>query len=401
MSTALATRGLDKSFGSLVVAKDIALSAAAGRALRADRPERRRQDHADQPDDRHAAARRRPDPPRRRATSPRSRRTSASSAGWCARSRSTRCSRNLNALEAVTLAVCEREGVRGTWWRRLPAYSARDRRGLRDPGLAAARHATAIAADARARLRPAAPARDRARARHQAEGAAARRAGGRRAEGRERRAVRGDRQPVARHHGAVHRARHERRVPLRQPHHRDGRRPHPGRGHAGRDRRRPARARGLSRQARTGAMAEPLLALRRRARRLRRRGRARRRLARGAGAGQPRGARPQRRRQDARCSSPSWATPALRAARSCWRGEDITRLPPHRRARARHRLGGAGARDLPLAHRGGEPHRRGAARPLGPEGGLRAVSAPRRAPRATWATSSPAASSRCSRSRAR
>ena len=44
-------------------------------------------------------------------------------------------------------------------------------------------------------------------------------------------------------------------------------------------------------------MAEPLLALERRARRLRRRGRARRHLARGAGARQPRGARPQRRRQ--------------------------------------------------------------------------------------------------------
>jgi ABC-type branched-subunit amino acid transport system ATPase component len=29
---------------------------------------------------------------------------------------------NLNALEAVTLAVCEREGVARTWWRRLTAY---------------------------------------------------------------------------------------------------------------------------------------------------------------------------------------------------------------------------------------------------------------------------------------
>ena len=28
----------------------------------------------------------------------------------------------LNALEAVTLAVCERRGVAGTWWERLPAY---------------------------------------------------------------------------------------------------------------------------------------------------------------------------------------------------------------------------------------------------------------------------------------
>jgi branched-chain amino acid transport system ATP-binding protein len=30
---------------------------------------------------------------------------------------------NLNALEAVTLAVCERRGDAGTWWRKLPAYS--------------------------------------------------------------------------------------------------------------------------------------------------------------------------------------------------------------------------------------------------------------------------------------
>jgi branched-chain amino acid transport system ATP-binding protein len=29
---------------------------------------------------------------------------------------------NLSALEAVTLAVCERQGHAGTWWRRLPTY---------------------------------------------------------------------------------------------------------------------------------------------------------------------------------------------------------------------------------------------------------------------------------------
>jgi branched-chain amino acid transport system ATP-binding protein len=31
---------------------------------------------------------------------------------------------NLSALEAVTLAVCEREGVARTWWQRVTAYSA-------------------------------------------------------------------------------------------------------------------------------------------------------------------------------------------------------------------------------------------------------------------------------------
>ena len=77
-------------------------------------------------------------------------------------------------------------------------------------------------------------------------------------------------------------------------------------------------------------------------------------------------------------------------------------LLPAAPARARRpRLGGAGARGLPLAQRRGEPHRRVAPGPLGPESGVRAVSAPRRAARATWATSSPAASSRCWRSRAR
>jgi branched-chain amino acid transport system ATP-binding protein len=30
---------------------------------------------------------------------------------------------HLNALEAVTLAVCERRGYAGTWWRALPAYA--------------------------------------------------------------------------------------------------------------------------------------------------------------------------------------------------------------------------------------------------------------------------------------
>ncbi len=31
---------------------------------------------------------------------------------------------HLNALEAVVLAVCERRGVAGNFWKRLPAYSA-------------------------------------------------------------------------------------------------------------------------------------------------------------------------------------------------------------------------------------------------------------------------------------
>ena len=100
-------------------------------------------------------------------------------------------------------------------------------------------------------------------------------------------------------HHPVHRARHGRGVPLRQPHHRDGRRPHPGRGHAATRSPRDERVREVYLGKRD--MAEPLLELTRRARRLRRRRGARRRLARGAAQRQPGRARPQRRRQVARC----------------------------------------------------------------------------------------------------
>ena len=90
---ALSTHGLEKRFGSLVVASDINLDDPARRALRPDRAQRRRQDHAHQPDHRHAAPRCRQDPAGRcrhhRASSP----TPASSTAWCAPSRSTRCSR--------------------------------------------------------------------------------------------------------------------------------------------------------------------------------------------------------------------------------------------------------------------------------------------------------------------
>ena len=152
--------------------------AAAGRALRADRPERRRQDHADQPDDRHAARR---TPGRSFSAARRSPRSSprrASSAASPAPSRSTRSSPHLSALEAVTLAVCERDGRCRDLVAAPAGVSQRGRRRLRHPRLARARRRL-LPADARARLRPAAAARDRARARHAAEGPAARRAGGR------------------------------------------------------------------------------------------------------------------------------------------------------------------------------------------------------------------------------
>ncbi len=63
---ALATRNINKRFGQLVVARDISIFGAARRTLCADRSERRRQDDADQPDDRHDPARQRPDHARAR-----------------------------------------------------------------------------------------------------------------------------------------------------------------------------------------------------------------------------------------------------------------------------------------------------------------------------------------------
>ena len=80
------------NFGALRVTRDVNLTLRARRAPRADRPERRRQDHARQPDHRRAQAR----PPGRccstARTSRRCRRRRARAAASPARSRSTSCS---------------------------------------------------------------------------------------------------------------------------------------------------------------------------------------------------------------------------------------------------------------------------------------------------------------------
>ena len=120
---ALSTHGLDKRFGSLVVASDINLDDPARRALCADRPERRRQDHAHQPDHGHAAARRRQDPSRRcrhhrvQARRPRQARAGAHvpdqrpvPAPQRARGRDARRVRAARAWRAV-------------WWKPLSAYA--------------------------------------------------------------------------------------------------------------------------------------------------------------------------------------------------------------------------------------------------------------------------------------
>jgi branched-chain amino acid transport system ATP-binding protein len=123
VSAALSTRGLDKSFGSLVVAQGIAFSLPQGA--------------------RHAligpngagkttlinlmTGMLRPDAgqillgeeditrlePEKRVTR-----------GLVRTFQINTLFPNLNALEAVTLAVCEREGVARTWWRPVTAYSA-------------------------------------------------------------------------------------------------------------------------------------------------------------------------------------------------------------------------------------------------------------------------------------
>ena len=81
--------------------------------------------------------------------------------------------------------------------------------------------------------------------------------------------------------------------------------------------------------------------------------------------------------------------------------------PRHHRAaaararRRRHRLGAAGAQHLQVADGRREPDRGRAARAVDAGARLRDVPAPAPSAGATWATSSPAASSRCSRSAAR
>ena len=119
---ALATRGLAKSFGSLVVARDIELDAAGRRALRADRTERRRQDDADQPDRPACCA---PDAGQIflgdediTALEPQER----VRRGLARTFQINTLFPRLNALEAVTLAVAERRGFAGQFWQNIAIY---------------------------------------------------------------------------------------------------------------------------------------------------------------------------------------------------------------------------------------------------------------------------------------
>jgi branched-chain amino acid transport system ATP-binding protein len=120
-SSALSTRGLDKSFGSLVVAKDIALNLPQGERYALIGPNGAGKTTLInlmtgmlKPDGgqiflgENDITAIKPEERVRR--------------GLVRTFQINTLFPHLNALEAVTLAVCERRGYAGTWWRKLPAY---------------------------------------------------------------------------------------------------------------------------------------------------------------------------------------------------------------------------------------------------------------------------------------
>jgi branched-chain amino acid transport system ATP-binding protein len=119
--SALSTRGLDKSFGSLVVAKDIEINLPQGERYALIGPNGAgkttlinlitgmlKPDHGQIFLGGDEIAALKPDERVKR--------------GLVRTFQINTLFPNLNALEAVTLAVCERRGDAGTWWRKLPAY---------------------------------------------------------------------------------------------------------------------------------------------------------------------------------------------------------------------------------------------------------------------------------------
>ena len=220
---ALATRGLAKSFGSLVVASDIEIELAERRSLRADRPNgagkttlinlmtgmlRPDAGHILLDDADITAL-----PPEQRVRR-----------GLVRTYQINSLFPHLTALESVTLAVCERSRAAGIWWRQLDAYQPRDRRGLRHPLRAEA--SIRFASGRRANWPTASSACSKSRWRWR-PGRRCCCSTSRRPACRARRAgiVRRHRRPVARDHRAVHRARHGTGLSLRHARDRAGRRP--------------------------------------------------------------------------------------------------------------------------------------------------------------------------------
>ena len=206
----------------------VSLSLAAGRAPRADRPQRRRQDHPRQPADRRAATHERQRADRRRRRD--------APAGRAA------CPSRPVAHVPDQHAVCAPDAARSGGRRdpRTRADRHRLRRALAARRVAAAgrsstrrRHcstrsvsrATAMCRPTRSPTAVNASSRSRSRSAREAARAAARRAGRGHPRRRERRAVRGARRVAGRRGDPADRARHDARVPLRDDHHGAGRRP--------------------------------------------------------------------------------------------------------------------------------------------------------------------------------
>ena len=156
---------------------------------------------------------------------------------------------DLTPLETVGLAVSERLGRGGDWWRRM---GTRDDVNEEIAETLARFHLLDVMNELHrdAALWQAAPARDRGRDRDQAARAAARRARRRRARKRAPRYSGGGRRAAARRHGAADRARHGPGVLVRRPHLGAGQRRHAGGGPAGRGGAGSAGQGGLSRRGR-------------------------------------------------------------------------------------------------------------------------------------------------------
>ena len=138
MTLALETSGLDKQFGGLARTRDLSLQDRARRAPRADRPERRRQDHRDQSADRRAQAQLAAACCSKAATSPTLTVHARVLRGLSRTFQINQLFADLTPLETIGLAVSERLGRGGDWWRR--DGHARRRQSPRSPRMLARFH---------------------------------------------------------------------------------------------------------------------------------------------------------------------------------------------------------------------------------------------------------------------
>ena len=111
MTALLETRALSKNFGALRATRDVTLHAGAGRAPRADRSERRRQDHVHQSADRRADAERRRGAVQGPATSRQVEQAERVKLGIARTFQINRLFRGLSVLENVYMSIAERVGA--------------------------------------------------------------------------------------------------------------------------------------------------------------------------------------------------------------------------------------------------------------------------------------------------